>query len=58
MDLPLKAFIPDDYISDTDIRLSLYQKLTGITTVEQTDELAKELNDRFGPLPTEVQELA
>jgi transcription-repair coupling factor (superfamily II helicase) len=57
VDLPLKALIPDDYISDTDMRLSIYQRLTAITTVEQTDDLAKEINDRFGPLPAEVQNL-
>lgn len=57
VDLPLKAFIPDDYISDTDMRLSIYQRLTSITTAEQADDLAKEMNDRFGTLPAEVQNL-
>jgi transcription-repair coupling factor (superfamily II helicase) len=57
LDLPLKAYIPDNYVTDTDMRLSLYQKLTGFTVTEQVDDLAKELLDRFGPLPVEVQNL-
>ncbi len=31
--------------------------MTGLDSVEQTDDMAKELNDRFGPLPVEVQNL-
>jgi transcription-repair coupling factor (superfamily II helicase) len=57
MDLPLKAFIPDEYISDMDMRLSIYQRLTGVTKLEQVDDLAKELGDRFGPLPEVVNNL-
>ena len=57
IDLPLKAYIPDDYITGTDMRLSIYQKLTGFNTKEQVDDLAKELLDRFGQLPPEAQNL-
>jgi transcription-repair coupling factor (superfamily II helicase) len=57
VDLPLQAFLPDDYVTDIDLRLSLYQKLTGINTIEQAEDLAQELKDRFGPLPAEVQNL-
>jgi transcription-repair coupling factor (superfamily II helicase) len=57
IDLPLKAYFPDDYIADIDSRLSLYQKLTEINTVDQTNDLANELTDRFGPMPVEAQNL-
>jgi transcription-repair coupling factor (superfamily II helicase) len=57
IDLPLKAFIPDDYITDIDMRLSIYQKLTGLTSLDGVEDLARELLDRFGPLPIEVQNL-
>jgi transcription-repair coupling factor (superfamily II helicase) len=57
IDLPLKAYIPEEYIPDVDMRLSIYQRLTGLTTVEQVDDIARELNDRFGFLPVEVQNL-
>jgi transcription-repair coupling factor (superfamily II helicase) len=57
IDLPLRAFIPDSYVTDIDTRLSIYQKLTGLTLVEQVNDLTKELNDRFGSLPEEAQNL-
>jgi transcription-repair coupling factor (superfamily II helicase) len=57
VDLPLKAYIADEYISDVDTRLSIYQRLTALTLVEQVDDLAKEIKDRFGPLPLETQNL-
>jgi transcription-repair coupling factor (superfamily II helicase) len=57
VDLPLKAYISDDYISDIDTRMSIYQRLTGLTSVEQVYDLAKEIQDRFGPLPPETQNL-
>jgi transcription-repair coupling factor (superfamily II helicase) len=57
IDLPLRAYIPDEYITDIDMRLTTYQRLTSLETVEQTDDLAKELGDRFGPLPIEVKNL-
>jgi transcription-repair coupling factor (superfamily II helicase) len=57
IDLPLRAYLPDDYISDIDTRLSIYQKLTDINSVEQVEDLAKELKDRFGDIPEETQNL-
>jgi transcription-repair coupling factor (superfamily II helicase) len=57
IDLPIKAYIPNDYIAGTDLRLSVYQKLTGFNNIEQVDDLGKELLDRFGSLPPEVQNL-
>jgi transcription-repair coupling factor (superfamily II helicase) len=57
IDLPLRAFISDDYIDDIDTRLSIYQRLTGLSSVDRAEDMAKELNDRFGPLPPEVRNL-
>lgn len=57
IDLPLRSYLPDDYISDVDLRLSIYQRLSGINTVEQTEDLSQELEDRFGPLPVEAKNL-
>ena len=50
LDLPFKAFISDTYISDIDIRLSIYQRLTTLASLEQVEDLSKELTDRFGQL--------
>jgi transcription-repair coupling factor (superfamily II helicase) len=57
IDLPLRAYIPEEYVADVDTRLSLYQRLAKIGKPEQLDELASELGDRFGALPVEVENL-
>jgi transcription-repair coupling factor (superfamily II helicase) len=57
IDLPLRAFIPNEYIDDIDTRLSIYQRLTEVSSIKQVDDMALELNDRFGSLPSEVQNL-
>jgi transcription-repair coupling factor (superfamily II helicase) len=57
IDLPLKAYIPDDYVTDIDTRLSIYQKLTGLTNLDQVIEVTKEISDRFGVLPVVVSNL-
>jgi transcription-repair coupling factor (superfamily II helicase) len=57
IDLPLRAFIPEEYVADIDTRLSLYQHLAKLDKVEQVEEMAQEFSDRFGSLPPEVKNL-
>jgi transcription-repair coupling factor (superfamily II helicase) len=57
IDLPLAAYIPEEYVSDLNTRLSLYQSLVKLETLDQIMELAREFSDRFGTLPTEVKNL-
>ncbi|MBA7679781.1 Transcription-repair-coupling factor [subsurface metagenome] len=57
IDLPLAAYIPEEYVADLDTRLSLYQKLAKLDKVEPIDALAGEFSDRFGALPREVKNL-
>jgi len=57
IDLPLRAYIPEDYIPDMNTRLSLYQRLVKIDKAEVIDDLAQEFGDRFGSLPIEVRNL-
>ncbi len=57
IDLPLAAYIPEEYVYDLNIRLSLYQNLVKIDKVEQIEALAQEFSDRFGALPPEVNNL-
>jgi len=57
LDLPLPAFIPEEYVADVDTRLSLYQSLVKLDRVEQVETLAQEFSDRFGALPVEVKNL-
>ncbi len=57
LDLPLRAYIPEEYVADIDTRLSLYQSLVKLDKIEQVEEMAKEFSDRFGSLPIEVKNL-
>jgi transcription-repair coupling factor (superfamily II helicase) len=55
--LPLAAFIPEEYIPDLSTRLNFYQRLAVIKRAQEIEEIARELSDRFGPLPVEVENL-
>ena len=57
IDLPLPAYIPEDYVYDLSTRLSLYQSLVKLDKVEQIKDIAQEFSDRFGALPPEVENL-
>jgi transcription-repair coupling factor (superfamily II helicase) len=57
IELPLDSFIPQDYVSDSQLRFRLYRRLAGLTTLEAVDDMAAELVDRFGPFPDEVDNL-
>jgi transcription-repair coupling factor (superfamily II helicase) len=57
LDLPLDAHLPPDYVSDPDVRLSLYQRLAQPAEPRQLAELERELIDRFGPLPAPAANL-
>jgi transcription-repair coupling factor (superfamily II helicase) len=57
LDLPLHAYIPEEYVADVETRLSLYQSLAKLDRVEQVETLAQEFSDRFGSLPIEVKNL-
>jgi transcription-repair coupling factor (superfamily II helicase) len=57
IDTDLEILIPDDYVENITERLSLYSRLDNCETEEELQAMEQELIDRFGPLPTEVQEL-
>ena len=57
VDLPLDAFIPGTYVEDVDTRLELYRTLGNVETAEKLDDVRKELTDRFGTPPPEVENL-
>ncbi|MGH7970418.1 MAG: helicase-related protein, partial [Limisphaerales bacterium] len=48
---PKPAFIPFQYISDSRQRIEIYRRLAQATDKAGLESLAKELRDRFGPLP-------
>jgi transcription-repair coupling factor (superfamily II helicase) len=55
--LPLAAFIPEEYMPDLSTRLSFYQSLAVAKRAQDIEDIARELNDRFGPPPEPVTNL-
>ena len=55
--LGINAFIPEWYIPDISERLVLYQRLSNVRSGEELTELQAEIEDRFGPIGTEVYHL-
>ena len=57
VDLPLAAYLPEDYVPEVTLRLKLYQRMAGLNTLQEIGRISQELSDRFGPLPEPVQNL-
>jgi transcription-repair coupling factor (superfamily II helicase) len=55
--LRLSAFIPEDYIPDITLRLSIYKRLSSVKSLNELSELKEEIIDRFGNLPEEANNL-
>ena len=53
----MPVLIPEDYVNDLAVRLSLYRRLADLETDEEIDNFAAEMRDRFGVLPDEVRYL-
>jgi transcription-repair coupling factor (superfamily II helicase) len=51
------VLIPEDYVSDLQVRLGLYRRLADFKEQEDLDAFGAELHDRFGKPPEEVQHL-
>ncbi len=57
LDLPLPATLPPSYVPDEALRLALYRRLAATNSLAEVDALAREMEDRFGPLPEVVRNL-
>lgn len=53
----LEILIPDNYVNSITERLSLYNKLDNIEDAENLENFINEIKDRFGPIPSSVDEL-
>lgn len=57
INLGLPVLIPDTYVADLPVRLGLYRRIGALTSDQESEALAAELVDRFGPIPGEVENL-
>ena len=56
INLGASVFIPESYIEDLSLRLSLYRRAASLTGEADLESFAAELADRFGPTPKEVDD--
>jgi transcription-repair coupling factor (superfamily II helicase) len=53
----LSLLIPTEYVTSISERLSLYTKLDDIKDETELEEFQKTIRDRFGPIPSEVEDM-
>ncbi len=51
------VLIPESYVEDLAVRMSLYRRLNDLIDKEEIEAFAAEMIDRFGELPEEVENL-
>ena len=57
IDLPVEAYLPEDYAPDLRHKIDLYRRLAKINDASQINDIREELRDRFGPLPAAVNRM-
>ena len=57
INIGMPVLIPDSYVPDLGVRLSLYRRLADIKELADMESFAAELGDRFGKVPEEVETL-
>jgi len=57
LNLGMSVLIPEKYVTDLGIRMSLYRRLGDLLSDEEIDSFAAEMVDRFGSMPEEVENL-
>ena len=57
INLGMSVLIPESYVSDLGLRLNLYRRAADLKSRDEIESFAAEMIDRFGALPTEVQNL-
>ncbi|MDR0954075.1 MAG: transcription-repair coupling factor [Rikenellaceae bacterium] len=57
IDTDIEAYLPDEYVGNTNEKIALYRELDNITDESRLADFASRLRDRFGVLPRPVEEL-
>ncbi len=53
----ITTMIPENYVPDLHLRMGLYRRLGEVQDLAEIDGFGAEMVDRFGPMPSEVQNL-
>ncbi|MGB7325477.1 MAG: transcription-repair coupling factor [Rubripirellula sp.] len=51
IDLPVEAYLPDDYVPDLRHKIDLYRRIAKINSASEIGAIREELEDRFGKPP-------
>lgn len=54
IELPLTAYIPDQYIVSSKEKINIYQKLSSVDSIEYLNEIREEVLEDYGMMPKEV----
>lgn len=57
IELPIPAYIPDNYIPESRDKIGVYQRLSSADAMEYLDEIRKDLLEDYGRIPAEVDNL-
>jgi transcription-repair coupling factor (superfamily II helicase) len=57
IDIPVDAYLPDDYVPEEPQKLELYRRLGRVATQRELDAIRDEMLDRYGPLPASASRL-
>ena len=57
VDLPVDAYIPDEYVRNEYLKLELYKRISRIETEDDIADIEAEAVDRFGDVPKPMQRL-
>ena len=55
--IPETSYIPENFAPDDYDKISMYQKIDQICSIEQLEQYREEVTDQYGKLPSEVQAL-
>ncbi|MGH2740807.1 MAG: transcription-repair coupling factor [Actinomycetota bacterium] len=57
IDLPVRAFLPSEYLGQERLRLDLYRRIASARSPDELAAVREEMEDRFGAVPIEAETL-
>ena len=57
LNLPIEAYLPSEYVPEMRHKIDIYRRLSRVQDIQSIQDIRKELEDRFGKLPSVVDRL-